>query len=281
MSTISCDACGQALAMADLQCARCGAPVPPERRRAMMAERAEALAQDGHFSEAARALGGVLEAGPAPDEAKRLWRKRSLWLQKSGEERQLEEAEACLQRSMELDDADELSHQLWIDLLKRRGHLDRAKAVYQKRLEADPADAVAKRQLGVIRSVADFLTVAPPKLAFQDDRKPSTLERWIRPTPKKMLTAGVVLLFSAGGMLWGVFSGPAGPDAVGAAGAAAAGGLNDAAAVALAQSSSGAASWVGNGGGTMMQMLTDPWINGIQALLAAAYLWWGIKERRG
>jgi tetratricopeptide (TPR) repeat protein len=279
MSTFSCAACGQALALADTLCPRCGAPVAPERRRALLAERAEALAADGHFNEAARALGAVLDAGAPPDEAKRLWRKRSIWLQKNGDPRQLDEAEACLQRSMELDDADELGHQLWIDLLKQRGHLDRAKAVYQKRLEANPTDAVAAKQLGVIRSVADFLTVAPPKLDFRDDRKPSTLERWIRPTPKKMLTAGVVLLSALAGMLWGLFSGPAGPDATAAA--AAGGGLSDAAAIALAQSSSGAASWVGNGGGPLMAMLTDPWINGIQAVLAAAYLWWGWKERRG
>jgi tetratricopeptide (TPR) repeat protein len=279
MSTLSCGSCGQALALADALCPRCGAPVDPQRRRALLTERAESLAADGLFAEAARSLGGVLDSGPAPDEAKRLWRKRSIWLQKVGDPRQLDEAEACLQRSMELDDTDELGHQLWIDLLKQRGHLDRAKTVYQKRLEKDPDDAVAKRQLGVIRSLADFLTVGPPKIDFHGDRKASTLERWIKPTPKKMLTAGVVLLSALGGMLWGLFSGPAGPGAMGSAGAG--GGLSDAAAIALAQSASGPASWVGNGGGPLMQMLTDPWINGIQAVLAAAYLWWGWKERRG
>jgi tetratricopeptide (TPR) repeat protein len=277
MSTLSCGACGQALALADASCPRCGAPVAADRRRALLAERAEALAGEGKFAEAARSLGAVLEAGPPPDEAKRLWRKRAIWLQKGGDPRQLDEAETCLQRSVELDDADDLGHHLWIDLLKQRGHLDRAKAVYQKRLDADPEDAVAKRQLGVIRSLADFLTVGPPKVDFQGGRKPSTLERWIRPTPKKMLTAGVVLLSALAGMLWGLFAAPADPGAAAAAG----GGLSDAAAIALAQSSSGAASWMGNGGGPLMQMLTDPWVNGIQAVLAAAYLWWGWKERHG
>ena len=276
MSTLSCGACGQALALADSQCPRCGVPVDPARRRALLAGRAEALAADGHYNEAARALGAVLEAGAPPDEAKKLWRKRSIWLQKGGDARHADEAEACLQRSMELDDADELGHQLWIDLLKQRGHLDRAKSVYEKRLAADPMDAVAMRQLAVIRSVADFLTAPRPKVSMEEGRKPGLLERWIKPTPKKMLTAGSVLVFGLGGMVYGFFSAPVAPAAQ-----AAAGGLSDAAAVALAQSSSGAASWAGGGGGPLMQALSDPWINGIQVLLAAAYLWWGFKERRG
>jgi tetratricopeptide (TPR) repeat protein len=279
MTTLDCGACGQPLALADLQCSRCGAPVDPERRRALMLQRADGLAEDGRFSEAARALAPALESNPPAAEAKKLWRKRAIWLQKGGDARQMDEAEACLQKSMELDDADDLGHHLWIDLLKQRGHLDRAKAYYQKRLDAAPEDAVAKRQLGVIRSVADFLTQAPPKLNLEGDRKPSTLEKWIRPTPKKMLIAAATLLMSLGGILWGLFSSPAGPDAVGAAGSG--GGLGDAAAIALAQSSSGAASWAGGGGAGLAQMLTDPWINGIQLVLAAAYLWWGYKERRG
>ncbi|HXC64565.1 MAG TPA: hypothetical protein VNZ67_09405 [bacterium] len=278
MTTLNCGACGQALALADLQCSRCGAPVDPERRRALIVQRADGLADDGHFAEAARALAPAFESAPPPGEAKRLWRKRAIWLQKGGDARQMDEAEACLQKSVELDDADDLGHHLWIDLLKQRGHLDRAKAYYQKRLEANPEDAVAKRQLGVIRSVADFLTQAPPKLDLEGDRKPSTLEKWIRPTPKKMLIAGATVLMSLGGMLWGLFN-SAGPETVAAAGSG--GGLGDAAAIALAQSSSGAASWAGGGAGGLMQVLSDPWVNGIQLALAAAYLWWGYKDRRG
>jgi hypothetical protein len=133
-------------------------------------------------------------------------------------------------------------------------------------------------QMSVLRLAEDMLLAPAPKLALEPGGSKGLLEKWIRPTPGKLLTAGSVALLSLGSMVWGFFSAPA--EAVAAAPAAAAG-LTDAAAVTLATAASGPGSWIGGGGSQMASLLTDPWLNGIQLLLAAAYLYWGWKERRG
>jgi hypothetical protein len=281
MSALTCSQCNSPLALADAVCPACRTPVPAEARRALMLGRADALAGQERWGEAARSLAGLPVDGQPVAEVKRVLRLRALWLQKSGAPGALDEAEATLAQVVALDQADDLSHHAWMDLLKRRGRLDAAKAHYQGRLAQDPLDAVAKRQMSVLRLSEDMLLAPAPKLALGTDPPKGLFAKMIHPTRSKMLTAGSVVVFCLGSMIWGLFNAPATPVAPAAAAAAAPDSLSDSAAIALATSSSGPGSWVGGGNSQMMSVLTDPWINGIQLLLALAYLWWGWKERRG
>ena len=177
---------------------------------------------------------------------------------------------------MALDQSDDLSHHAWMDVLKRRGRLDVAKAHYQGRLAQDPLDAVAMHQMSVLRLSEDMLLAAPQAKFNVPEIKGGLLQRWLRPTPYKMIVAGVTLLASLGGLVWGLINGPA------AAAPAVAGSMTDAGAVAAAAEASGPLASMGlGGGGPLMAMLSDPWLNLGQALLMAAYLYWGWKERRG
>ena len=283
MSLATCGQCGGPLALVDAVCPACHTPVPAAGRRALILARAEALAADERWGEAARMAVAAPGEGLEPAETKRLLRQRAVWLQRQGSPASLEEAQALLKKVVVEDPADNLAHQVWMDLLKRLGRQAEAKAHYQACLALNPDDAVSKRQLSVMRLSADFVSAPPPKLALGNSGKAGTMEKWIKPTPKKMISAGSVVLFGLGGMVWNFFYPTAAP--VAAAVAKSAGSLSDSAAVALAQSASGPGSWVANpaaaANSPMMHVLSDPWINGIQVALALAYLWWGWKDRRG
>lgn len=247
---LRCSQCGHLLALVDAACPACGTAVPDEARAALMGARAEGLAENGQYAEAARALDMMLAMDLKPEEAKVWWRKRGAWLQRSGRPGDMDQAEAALAKSLSLDDADGLSHQLWIDLLNRLGRLDKARQWYKERLDKDPADAVAAKQMTVLRMTADFLAAPPPKLNIPKG-KDSTLAKMVKPTPWKMVTAGVNLLAALGamGMSFGqaeVIKAPEGME----------------------------------GMQSMLQMATDPWLNGLLALLCGAYLYWGWMENR-
>src|SRR5580700_183147 len=144
---LRCARCSNPLALVDTVCSQCGEPVPVEKRLALLSARAEAFAAAGSYAEAARAADGVTALPLAPAEAKLWFRKKGSWLQRAGQDRLLPAAEAALAEVLRLDDADDLSHQLWIDLLHRTGQLDKGRAWYKERLALNPEDAVAKRHL--------------------------------------------------------------------------------------------------------------------------------------
>jgi hypothetical protein len=139
---------------------------------------------------------------------------------------------------LRLDDSDDLSHQLWIDLLAKRGSLEKARAWYAQRLQLQPEDAMATRQLQVIRLSADFKAAPPPKLAIPDAKGQGILHKLLRPTRAK--TAAAALGLKA--YFW-PFQGVKGDPAAG-----------------IEQM------------GSIILLLNDPWLPGIQAVLCAAYL---------
>jgi tetratricopeptide (TPR) repeat protein len=240
------------LAPADPVCGSCGQPVAVAQRLALMAPRAEGYAAAGQYVEAARSAEAVLALPLADPDAKRWWRKRGAWLQRAGRPELLDAAEAALERSVRLDDADDLGHQLWIDLLQRLGRLDKARAWYKARLQADPEDAVAQRQLAALRLLEDFKLAPPPKLNLPEV-KDRTLMKALRPTPWKLVCAGAGLL-SCVFMLYsdwtGSAAGPPLPD-----------GMESMASI--------------------MKLASDPWFNGVQILAYGAYLLWGWRQSRG
>jgi tetratricopeptide (TPR) repeat protein len=241
-----CRQCDKPLALADQLCSACGQPVPAEDRRKALLARAEALAGTGQFMEAARSLEAALQSELEPDEARLLWRKRGVWLLRSQRPELLDAAEAALAESLRLDDSDDLSHQLWIDLLAKRGSLEKARAWYAQRLQLQPEDAMATRQLQVIRLSADFKTAPPPKLAIPDAKGQGILHKLLRPTRAKTAAAALGLLVNAALLLkvyfW-PFQGVKGDPASG-----------------IEQM------------GSIILLLNDPWLPGIQAALCAAYL---------
>jgi tetratricopeptide (TPR) repeat protein len=236
------------LAPADSVCAACGEPVAAETRVALLKQRAEGLAGEELFAQAARVLETLLALPLSQADAKLLRRKRGAWLQRSGDPALMDAAEAALLASLRLDDGDDLSHQLWIDLLHRRGRLDEARKEYKSRLEADPDDAVAKRHLVSLRLMDDLKLAPPPKLDLPAV-KGGLLMRAVHPTTSKMIAAGTGVLSCLYMLFEGWFGTPAAlPD--------------------------GAESL-----GTIMKLAQDPWLNVAQVVIYSAYIFWGWKVR--
>lgn len=258
-AVMSCGKCGNGLAMADEHCPACGEPVPSSARRAVLVERATALADQGDYVGASRALEPVLkQADLEAAEAKLFWRKRGSWLLRARDESLLDGAEAALAESLRLDDADDLSHQLWIDLLAKRGHLEKAKAWYAQRLQLNPDDVMAQRQQQIIRLSADFKAAPLPTLSIPESRE-GLFIRAFKPNAGKMITAALVLLFT----LYQLYTTATGGGVMGA--------LKNDPLMGSDQM------------GGIVNALMDPWLAGFQAVAAAAYLFWGwrIRRRRG
>jgi tetratricopeptide (TPR) repeat protein len=249
-----CRQCGKQLALADLQCPACGQAVPAEDRRQLLLDRAEGQAASGLYAEAARGLEGLLRQELPVDEARLLWRKRGAWLQRSGRPELMDAAEAALAESLRLDDNDDLSHQLWIDLLGKRGQLDKARAWYAQRLQLRPDDAMAQRQLTVIKLSADFKSAPRPTLELGPAPK-SLFSRALKPTPVKAGTMALGLLVNGIMLLRALFTTPAGV---------------------RGDESSGVEQFA-----SVLSLLNDPWLPGIQVVVCAAYLIWAWKELRG
>lgn len=262
----NCAHCGKPLALADRACASCGTPVPPERRLAILAARAEAFAADEDWADAARAAEAVLELAKDGPDAKLWWRKRASWLQRTGQPGLLDPAEAALAEALRLDDGDDLSHQLWIDLLQRRGELDKARGWYKQRLEINPEDGIAKKHLAALRLLADFKIAPPPKLALADSPD-GFFMKMLRPTAWKMATAALGLLFCLVMLIHGGGAPPA------AAPLAAPPPGSDEAMVNLAGGPAGDL-------GALMKVAADPMSNVVQIVLYALYIFWGVKARR-
>lgn len=250
-----CRQCGRPLALADQACAACGEAVPLEDRRRLLLERAEGFAGAGQFAEAARSLEGLLKLDLPADEARLLWRKRGVWLLRSGRAELLDAAEAALAEALRLDDSDDLSHQLWIDLLVKRGSSEKARLWYQQRLQLQPADAMAARQLQILKLSADFKSAPPPKLDIPDVAGRGLFPRMLKPTPLKKGLVALGLLGNAVLTLRALLQ--RGPVVAGDAGS----GME--------------------GLGSVLQIINDPWLPGIQAGLCAAYLIWAWRSGRG
>jgi tetratricopeptide (TPR) repeat protein len=265
-----CGRCAGPLAAADAVCPACGEPVDAGKRASLLASRADALAADGLYAQAARSAETLLALPLAPQDAKLWWRKRAAWLQRGGQPGALDAAEAALHESLRLDDGDDLSHQLWIDLLQRRGSLEKARQEYKARLDRDPADAVAQRHLASLRLMDEIKLAPPPKLNLPPE-KDGMLLGYIRPTPWKMITVGSGLLFCVIMLVYGLGS-PS--QAAPALPSLPAGG--DDAMVKLAGSAGDPMASLG----PMMKMAADPLSNIIQIVLYSAYLFWGWKERK-
>jgi tetratricopeptide (TPR) repeat protein len=249
-AALGCGRCGALLAPADAVCMACGEPVPVALRASVLGQRAEQLAQEGAYAQAARAVDGILALPLGSEEAIRWGRKQALWLQRSGRPADLEAAEVALMRALRLNDADDLSHQLWIDLLHRAGRLETARQEYKGRLAADPQDAVAARHLASLRLMEDLKLAAPPTVDLGSARQ-GLLVRVLYPTPYKMITAasGLLLcLFMLVAEAFGSASVPKLPDG----------------AEALAP---------------IVKLAEDPMSNLAQVLLYGAYLYWGYRER--
>lgn len=167
------------MALADALCASCGAPAPKGRAAQAMLEKADALHSQGSLPEAARMLERALQSWPEPGSALN-WRKLGVWREKMG---QAAQAGAAFKAALDLDDGDEMAHQLFISNLGRQGRGLEALAHYKARLEKNPGDEMAARQVNIIRLSADFLSQAPPTLALHE---PTRVERWLKPTPLKV-----------------------------------------------------------------------------------------------
>ena len=175
MNGLKCEKCGHALALADSTCGACGALVPTEQRLAVLLPRADALADEERYADAARALDPALALVLSSDQAKTLWRKKGVWLRKASLEQAqyLDPAEAALGEALRLDDLDDLSHQIWIDLLVQRGFAEKARTWYQQRLQLNPEDSVAKRQMSVLKLAADFKTKPRPQSSLSVSAEPN------------------------------------------------------------------------------------------------------------
>jgi tetratricopeptide (TPR) repeat protein len=249
-----CRQCGKHLALADLTCSACGEPVPAADRRRLLQDRAESLAEAGNYAEAARSMEAVLRQEIPAEEARFLWRKRGIWLQRTGRPELLDAAEASLAEALRLGDNDDLSHQLWIDLLSKRGYLEKARAWYGHRLELNPGDVMAQRQLSIIKLSADFKSAPRPKLELETGRQ-SLFAKAFKPTNLKVGGAAINVLVNAVLWLRALSAAPAGI-------------------------SGDEASGVGQFS-AFLGILNDPWLPGIQVLLFGAYLIWAWRVRRG
>lgn len=250
-----CRHCGRPLALADQACAACGEAVPLEDRRRLLMERAEGFAQGGQFAEAARSLEGLLKLELPADEARLLWRKRGVWLMRSARPELLDAAEAALAEALRLDDADDLSHQLWIDLLVKRGTADKARAWYAQRLQLQPADAMAARQMQILKLAADFKAAPPPKLALASGEGRGLFQRMLKPSPLKTGAVSLGLLGNGALMLRALMQ--RGPVVSGDPGS----GVEQL--------------------GSVLAILNDPWLPGVQAAICAGYLVWAWRRGRG
>jgi hypothetical protein len=265
MIGLQCEKCGQALALAETQCPACGTPVPSARRMEAFLQRAEGLAEEERFAEAAKALDPVLSMDLDAVQGKTLWRKKGVWLRKASQAQPqwLDGAEAALAESLRLDDHDDLSHQIWIDLLVQRNYAEKARLWYRQRLELNPEDAMAKRQLAILKLAADFKSQPPQRPSSETLEPDSLLWRLILPTSGKAWTLGFNGLFCSAMLFHSIFSGPAAP----------------AAAAPVDPDISSAVDASSLGMGELFKSFDDPWAWGIQALLCWAYVAWYFQRR--
>jgi tetratricopeptide (TPR) repeat protein len=269
---LRCQKCANPLALADTVCPRCATPVPAELRVPLFTARAEAFAAAEQWAEAARAAEVVTSYPMDPKDAKLWWRKRGSWLQRAGDPRLLDAAEAALAEALRLDDGDDLSHQLWIDLLQRRGRLDTARALYKKRLEADPEDAAAKKHLAALRLLEDFKMTGLPKVAGIAEAPDGFFMKLVRPTRGKMVSVGLALALSIALLTWRLLQQP---DAAAPIAAAVPDGVD------TVDSITKLASNPMDNMGSLMRIASDPTSNILQIVACVAYLYWGWKDRRG
>lgn len=265
MNALQCQKCGQNLAMAESQCSACGTAVPVAQRLAVLLPRAEAFAEQESFAEAARALEPALALALEPAEAKKLWRKKGVWMRKAAVDQPelLDGAEAALGESLRLDDADDLSHQVWIDLLVQRGFGEKARSWYQQRLQLNPDDAMAKRQMLVLKLASDFKAQPRPQSQLDLGQEPDNIFwRMVVPTPGKAYAMGASGLVSLGIALYAAIS-PAGPPP------AAAAPVDPDLASAMAANPA-----------QLMSGLMDPWTNLVAAALCGAYVYWAYTRRK-
>lgn len=175
-------------------CHSCGQKAPLGRVGQALKQKAEAHFGAGNLTEAVRQLSRALDAGLPEGEGPLAWRKLGVWQDKLA---QLPQAAASFGKARELNDADELAHQLWIAALAKMGRMEEAKSFYAARLEKNVEDAVAARQLKVLALSADFLanpkTYAPP--AYEPK---SWMEKVFLFSPAKAMVLGANLVFSLG-----------------------------------------------------------------------------------
>jgi tetratricopeptide (TPR) repeat protein len=197
---ISCEKCGAAMAPAESICSSCGAPAPAGKAALLLLGRAEKAWESGQGGEAVANLERAIQSGlPAPQNVTS-WRKLGVWLEKlaneEGRPELLPRAGQAFKSALELDDSDDIAHQLFIANASKQGLLGLASEHYQKRLQADPQDAVALKQLNVIKLSADFLAKPAPVAAKREPLNP--IERWLKPRPWKVGTVSLNLLMCLG-----------------------------------------------------------------------------------
>ncbi len=268
MSSLQCDHCGQGLALADAQCSACGTAVPAEQRLSLLMPRAESLAEQERFAEAARALDTVLALDLPLAEKKSLGRKKAAWLRKAAltQPALLDGAEAALAEVLRLDDNDDLSHQVWIDLLVQRGLGDKAKTWYQQRLQLNPEDGMATRQMAVLKLASDFK--AQPvavKSALVDEEPKFLLWRMVVPNTTKTMMMGFNAVFCLAMLIRSLAATPVDPTAP----------------IAPTDPEMAAITGAATGGmGDLFKSIDDPWSWGVQLVLSAAYVYWGLTRRK-
>jgi hypothetical protein len=120
-------------------------------------------------------------------------------------------------------------------------------------LQLKPDDAMAQRQMTVIKLSADFKSAPRPTLELGPAPK-SLFARALKPSPIKAATAGLGLLVNGIMLLRALFAAPAGI---------------------RGDESSGVEQF-----GSILSLLNDPWLPGVQVVICVAYLLWAWKERR-
>jgi hypothetical protein len=202
MSAFTCEKCGKPMAVAETICHSCGHPAPQGRAAQVLKSKAESAFEQGALEEAIRQMSKALEAGAGLPQAELgpAWRKLGIWQEKFCDAARrpdyLALAEASYRRAFEIDDHDQLAHQLFINASARQGHMGSAAAHYQGRLAKNPEDEVAKKQLGVIKLAADIKAAPPPKPSKETASPSSFIERILTPSPTKWAFWGVSFVSS-------------------------------------------------------------------------------------
>lgn len=195
MAALKCEKCSAALALADTLCQACGTPVPRAHQAELYLKRAGIAADAGQFNEAVRQLERAIGCFDDPAQGQPWLKKLGLWLEKEPAPGDEEKAEAAFLRARELEDKDELAHQLWINHLVRRGLDGRAEKYYQERLGKDALDSVASRQLSVLKLAREF-KAQPVKVTLDLGTPHGFFAKALTPTPMKIMVVGVNTVFS-------------------------------------------------------------------------------------
>ncbi len=202
MAGIQCKKCGAMMALSDRFCLQCGAEADPGQAAAFFLEKAESARLAENWAEASSQWRKALALPiPAADQAG-LWYKLGFALDKlsaaRGDERLGEEAAQAFQKSLEMDDSNDLAHQMWIANLARRGQVHLAISRYQKRLNENPGDARAEK-FRTVASLSMQFKNSPVKVRLKGDKidkKRGMLGLILNPSPMNLTIAIVSFIGS-------------------------------------------------------------------------------------